>query len=289
MSKKAKEADIIIEIRDRFKEAYDAIDADYQDALDDLNFFKGDTQWPSDLKSQREADGRPCLVINKLPTFADQVIGDIRQNEPALKIKPVDSKADPETAEILTGLIRNIEVQNDAEVAYDTAAEGAVICGVGAWRIGTDYADDDQFEQDITITRVKNPFTICWDPSSQAFDKSDARYCFVTEKIPKDEFERLYPNAGLSPFEAAKDKDYFWGDAKNVRIVEYWKKERTDKTLYLVQKIDEMTGQQSEIYVTEMKPDMSQLGPEWKVLKERKVESHKIVWYKANKIGRAHV
>ena len=277
-----KKDDLIKEIKDRFREAYDAVDDDYTEVLDDLRFLKGENHWPADLKAQRDADGRPCLVINKLPVFADQIIGDVRQNEPSYKIKPVDSKADPETAEILTGLMRNIEAQNEAEIAYDTAVEAAIQSGIGAWRVGTEYSDDDQFEQDITITRIKNPLTIYWDPSSQKWDRSDSRYCFVTEKIPKKEFERQYPDASTSPFDGGKDNDFYWGDEKTVRIVEYWKKEPIKKTLYLVQKIDLMTGQPSEIYVTEMKPEPDRLGPEWRILKEKVVNTYEIKWCKAN-------
>lgn len=275
------EQELVKEIKDRFREAFDAVNQHYTEAVQDAQFFKGDGQWPTDLQGQREADGRPCLVINKIPTFADQIIGDIRQNEPAIKIKPVDSKADPETAEILNGLIRNIETQNEAEVAYDTAAENVVITGYGAWRVGTDYTADDQFEQDITISRIKNPFTVYWDPQSQKFDRSDARYCFVTEKISKEEFQRQYPDASISGFDSGKDTSFYWGDAKSVRIVEYWHKEPVTKTLYLVQKTDVMTGAKSEIYVTDMKPDPGKLGPEWQVLKDRKVETYKVKWCKA--------
>ena len=150
--KKDPENEILKEIKDRFKEAFDFWDEQYQKSIDDLKFAEGEgQQWPTDLKAEREADRRPCLEINKVPGFCDMVIGDIRQNEPAIKVKPVDSKADPETAEILTGLIRNIEVQNDGEIADDTAAESAIYSGVGAYRIGTKYTDDDVFEQDITI------------------------------------------------------------------------------------------------------------------------------------------
>ena len=273
--------DILKEIKDRFKEAYDATDQFYLDCLDDLRFLNGE-QWPSDLKAERDAEGRPCLVINKLQGFADQIIGDIRQNEPSIKVKPVDSRADPKTAEIFTGLIRNIEMQSDAEVAYDTAAESAVYCGVGAWRIGTDYTDDDVFEQDIIISRIKNPLTICWDPSAQKWDKSDGRYCFITEKIPKDDFQEQYPDASLMPFEGGKDTDIYWGDDKNIRVAEYWKKEPFTKTLYLVQQTDPMTGRGGIIYVTEMEPDPARLGPRWKTLNTRKVESHKIKWWKVS-------
>lgn len=259
------------EIRDRFKESYDAADEGYSEAIHDLEFLSGD-QWPSDLKADREADGRPCLVINKLPVFANQVIGDIRQNEPSIKVKPVDSKSDPEVAEVLTGLIRNIEMQNNAEIAYDTAAESAVRCGLGAFRIGTDYNSDDQFEQDIKIYRTKNPFTIYWDPAAQEWDKSDARFCFITEKHPKDEFKKQYPEASLIPFEGGKDRDIAWGDDKNIRVVEYFKKELTKKKLYLIRNL--LNGEEQ----------VNETGPyntNWEVVKERQVESQKIIWYKA--------
>ena len=99
--------EIMIEIRRRFEKAYDAISSEYQDMIEDLNFLQGE-QWSKDLESDRNADGRPCLVVNKLASFHDQICGDIRMNSPSIKVKPVDSDADPETAEMLTGLIRNI-------------------------------------------------------------------------------------------------------------------------------------------------------------------------------------
>ena len=270
------EQDLLKEIKERFKTASDAVDDDYTEALEDLRFKKGE-QWPPDLQSDRESDGRPCLIINKIPTFCDQVAGDIRQNEPAIKVKPVDSKADPKTAEIFTGLIRNIEVQSDAETAYDTAVESAIDCGFGAWRIGTKYTDDDVFEQDIVIQRIKNPFTVLWAPMSQNFDRSDAQFCFVTEKLSRDEFKRQYPKAGLTSFEGKNDENAYWGDEKNIRIAEYWKKESIKKTIYLVQNAE------GNIYVTEMKPDVEKLAPfGWKVIKDRQVDSFKLMWYKVN-------
>src|SRR3990172_5371084 len=77
-------------------------------ALDDLRHLNGE-QWPEKIAAEREADGRPCLVINRLPGFVDQVVGDQRQNRPRIKVRPVDSKSDPEIARILEGLIRSIE------------------------------------------------------------------------------------------------------------------------------------------------------------------------------------
>lgn len=267
----ADKEDVLGEIIDRFKEAYDAAGENYDNAIADLEFLEGD-QWPSDLKADRIADGRPCLVINKLPAFTNQVIGDIRRNEPSIKIKPVDSKADPEVAEIMTGLIKNIEMQSEAEIAYDTAAESAVRCGIGAFRIGTDYAADDSFDQDIKFYRIKNPFTIYWDPAAQNFDKSDARYCFITEKIPRDEFQRLYPNASLIQFEGGKDRNILWGNDKSIRVAEYFKRVDDKKILYMIR--NKLTGEEQ---VTENGP----YNTNWEEVRKREVESQKVVWYKA--------
>ena len=265
--------DILGEIKDRSKLAMAATEDLYNDMLDDLRFANGE-QWPQDLRGQREIDGRPCLTINKVPTFADQVIGDIRQNEPSGKIRAVDSFADPKTAEILTGLIRNIENQSDAEIAYDTAAESAVYCGLGAFRIGTEYSEDDTFDQNIKIYRIKNPFTIHWDPMAQNWDKSDAQYCFITEKISREEYKRLYPKSSMSSFEGNRDKDPYWGDNENIRLVEYFKKVPTTKKLYLLKSM-----QSGEMFTHSQPPP----DPEnWQIIKERDVETYDLKWWKAN-------
>lgn len=268
-----KEDELLKEIKDRFKEAYDAANENYSMCIDDLNFENGD-QWPQELRVERQSDQRPCLVLNKIPAFCKQIIGDIRQNEPSIKVKPVDSVADPDTAEIINGLIKNIEVQSEAEVVYDTAAESAVKCGIGAWRVVTEYSDDDTFNQDIRIRRIKNPLTIYWDPGAQMFDKSDARYCFVTEKISKDQFREDYPDASMMAFEGGKDKDPNWGTDKNIRVVEYFKKVKTSKKLMLIQ------GPDGNMFTTEEVPPPGLTG--WQVVNERVVDSHKIMWWKAN-------
>src|SRR2546429_6534483 len=74
------------------------IEGDNRDSgLEDLKFLAGD-HWSDKDKRQRQLDRRPCLTINKLPTFLHQVTNDQRQNVPSIKVSPVDSFADVETA-----------------------------------------------------------------------------------------------------------------------------------------------------------------------------------------------
>lgn len=253
----------------------DATESMYREMVDDLNFLNGD-QWPQKIKSERMLDFRPCLTINKLPTFQDRIVGDQRQNRPSIKVRPVDSQADPETAQILNGLIKNIEVISAADVAYDTAFESVVACGLGAFRIVTDYADDDVFNQDILIKRIANTFTVYWDPSAQELSKADGRYMFVTEMVSEEEFENQYPNAAKVEFDASRDDLKDWADGQgNVRVAEYFVKEPIKRTLYL------MTNPETRDQVTCDEEKLKEWKKEgYQVTKEREVETTKIVWYK---------
>jgi len=98
---------------------------------DDTNFVRARAQWPADIRAQREAEGRPCLTIDRLGPVIRQVVNDSRQNKPSIKVHPADSGADVDTAEVINGLIRNIEYTSNADVAYDTAVETAVGGNIG--------------------------------------------------------------------------------------------------------------------------------------------------------------
>ena len=225
--------DTIADARERFKLSHDAEAENREWQLDDLMFARMGEQWPLHVRKQRELDGRPCLTINRLPAFARQVVNDARQNKPAIRIRPADSKADPKTAEVFTGLIRNIEQSSNADVAYDTALESAVYTGVGYFRIDTDYAHEDTFDLDILIKRVANPFTVYGDPLSQAADASDWRFGFVTEMLSTEDFHSRYgKETQASDWSAdGDDKDSLWHTEDSVRIAEYWEREEYTKPI----------------------------------------------------------
>jgi hypothetical protein len=200
---------------------------DNQDcAKDDLRFARLGEQWPSEIEQQRLKERRPCLTFNKMPAFIRQVVNDARQNKPAVKVHPQDSGADKRTAEIINGLIRNIETTSDADTAYDTAIEHAVGQGFGFWRINTAYTCDDAFDQDIVVERVTNPFTVYGDPRSKAADSSDWNVAFIVTTLSKEEFEREYPDAEKTNWEHDY-RDYpDWMDGEDVVVAEYWTREK---------------------------------------------------------------
>lgn len=222
--------DVISDALEEFKRAEEASSENRAQALDDIKFARLGEQWPQKIKEQRDQEGRPCLTINRLPAFGRRVVNEARQNRPAIQVLPASDQADVQTAWIYTGLVRNIEQTSDADVAYDTGIEAAVYGGFGYWRVDIDYASDSSFDLDIAIRRIANPFTVYPDPKSESADSSDWRYAFVTELIPRDEFERKYPGAGDHSWDANKDVAG-WFDEDSVRIAERWKREEIKKEI----------------------------------------------------------
>src|SRR5437868_3002048 len=227
---------IINEAKELFELAAEREADNRREALDDLRFARLAEQWPEKVKRERERSGRPCLTVNRLPAFIRQVVNDARQNQPAIKVHPADSTADPKTAEIYNGLIRNIEVTSRADVAYDTALDFAVTMGFGYFRINTDYAHNDSFDLDLLIRRIANPFSVTGDPYSTESDSSDWNCCFITELIDKDTFKRKYKGAEEVDWDATgynKLSDP-WRDDERIMVAEYFTRDELKKPILLL-------------------------------------------------------
>lgn len=203
--------------------AADSINRENQ--REDIRFIKMRQQWPMDIRRQREEEGRPCLTIDQLGPVVRQVVNDCRLNKPEIKVKPVDSHGDPKTAEIIGGLIKNIEYTSNADVAYDTAVDYAVSSSRGYMRVSSEYATDDAFEQDLIIQHVADPMTIIPDVYSTAADSSDWNYCFVLERVTRAEYRKRFRGKDVVDWDdlVALDNDWFGDDC--AMIAEYWKRE----------------------------------------------------------------
>jgi hypothetical protein len=227
--------DFLADVREKYKRGTDACGDNHEAWRDDVRFAKLLEQWPDDIKKQREDDGRPCLVIPRLQSFIRQVVNEARQNRPAINVVPADSGADVDTAEIMSGLIRNIEVTSDADVAYDTAADGAVSGGFGYIRVNTAYTSDDTFDQDIVIERVADPLTVIPDPDSTSVDGSDWNCAFVITSMSCDDFEAKYHKDEDEAVDwddlGYTGLDSVWYDKENVTVAEYWLREDVESQI----------------------------------------------------------
>jgi hypothetical protein len=283
-----KDKDIISVAKSRFTMAVSAYSESREDELDDLRFYAASPdnqwQWPADVLATRGSvqgqtiNARPCLTINKLPQHVRQVTNDQRQNRPSGKVIPVDDKADVEVAEIFDGLVRHIEYISDADVAYDTACENQVAYGEGYIRLLTEYCDDNSFNQDIKIGRIRNSFSVYMDPTIQDPCGSDAQWCFITEDLTKAEYERQFPDA--QPISSMMQQGVGdastsqWISENTIRIAEYFYIEHEKATLNLYYgNVSAMKGsvEDQEMVMRGMKP-----------IKSRTVDIKKVKWCKIN-------
>lgn len=227
--------DLLADARKAFTRSEAAENHNRVNWLDDVRFARLGEQWPEKVKQEREREGRPCMTVNRLPSFIKQVTNDARQNSPAIKFHPVGDGADQATAKVLDGLTRNIEQSSNASVAYDNALENAVTGGFGYFRIVVDYACDDVFDLDIGIEPIKNPLTVYGDPMSSCADSSDWNECFVTEMWARSAFKRKWPKADPCNFEApSHDQAPGWYEGDDIRVCEWWTREEVPTTILLL-------------------------------------------------------
>lgn len=223
--------------KDRWKLAVDAHEEQYERGKEDAEFTDPANQWPDNIKSMRGE--KPCLVVDVLTPILKQIVNEQRQNRPAVKVSPVDSQADVKTAEVLQGIVRHIEYNSDADVAYDRACESQVRSGLGFIRVSTAYSDPMSMDQDIQILSVPNPFMVQLDPSSIAPDGSDAQWAFVAEDFTKEDYQAAFPDsqlAGMSSGDwkgiADESPEWMSGQSSACRVVEYFEKTFKKATLY---------------------------------------------------------
>jgi len=218
--------------RERAKRAEEAWEPIYRRVREDVEFLSG-KQWPDEVLDTRK--GRVSLTINQLPKYVRQVLGDGKQNRIQIKVRPVEGDVNSKIpnlagskdytyAEVMEGIVRNIEALSRAELAYDNALKHAVEGGIGWLRVAKRYARPDGFEQELVIRPVRNVYSVLFDPDAMTSDEPNftgGKYCFVHIELPRKEAERQ--------FKQVADVDYlpvearpWWGTQDTVRVAEYF-------------------------------------------------------------------
>jgi hypothetical protein len=264
---------ILREARRRLESAWQHDRHNREQASIDLRFL-GLDQWPESIRTQREQSNRPCLTLDHLNQYKNQVVNEIRQSKVELRAVAADEGENTELADLMTELMRDIQYNSDASHVYATAADGAVSCGIGHFRLETNYVDGEVFNQDIKIKSIPYPLAVYWDPAAVLPDRSDAQFCFVVEFIPEGTFKELYPGVRLEDVQIPKDWDggFHWASQDGVLVAEYWCKKTTKQRLVAFESgITLEVGDDEDILALE-----AIHGP---VKGEREAEGHKVVQY----------
>lgn len=199
-----------------------------QRARDDIAFALDLDQWPAGAEAARKQAGKPTLSSPLPAKYLRDIVNQARALRPSVRVKPVDNKADKLVSRVMEGLIRNIEYQSGADMAYDTAIEHAVQGGVGFVRVSTDYANAFSFDLELRIERIADQFMVYGDPASLGLDSSDWNDCFILSLTTEEALKREYPKRTTFSSWSADDVQVDDG----ILIAEWFHREYVTKTIH---------------------------------------------------------
>lgn len=282
---KRDEKSIVERAKENFEAAKEIYSRTRELAIEDTRFVMGDStnmyQWPAEIAKYRLGDRKVMLTINLTAQHCNQIINQIRQNRPSCRVMPVDNFSDKKTAEILAGLIRNIQSTSNADDAHDIAAMHSIYGGEGYWRILTEYESPMSKDQVIRVRPINNPQLVYIDPDAQLPDKSDAQWGFVFEDVKKSTVEREYPELKHEITSWQDDKNNQWVTKDTVRIAEYYEVEfLPDTVLFLENEQSVLESKLGEGVTREGDFLVHESGQRIAIIDERETTIKKWKWYK---------
>lgn len=195
-------------------------------ALESYRMVAGEEHYEGASAEERRLAGRPALVVNKLPKFVQQVVGEFRLANYGIRVSPSDDRADVKTAEVLNGLLRSIQTDSTARVARRTALSQAVVGGVGYYRVARDYEAWDAWDQVLKVQPIPNAFGVYVDAASYRMDLSDAWHVGIIEEMSTADLKRRYPKADLADMPQQDVEGWAWlgVDKGTTRVCEWWER-----------------------------------------------------------------
>jgi hypothetical protein len=205
----------------------------YARCAEELAFLS--EQWRSDLRNQRESEGRPVVQLPRIQNFIRQLLSQNRQSKPRLLVSASENSS-KENADIVNGIIRKTEAVSNADSAYDYASEYAVKTGLGFIRVYTDYRHWSSFDQDVYIESIYDPSTVYFDPASRGHLFEDADYVFIETTMSREDYAnrigsstKLTELAKLVGFNKATPMGV---DSDHIIVLEYIRKVYKKSTVY---------------------------------------------------------
>ena len=275
------EADIFQEARDRLQIVMDAESRTRPAAKEAIKFCWGD-QWADVVSGSVSQAETIELTINFTGMLVRRVVNNMKQQRPRGKCHPVGDGAQIEIAEIINGIGRHVEYRSEAGVAYDTAGDMAAKAGWGYCRMIAEYVAADSFQRDIRILPIFNIFTVYLDPAAMMPTASDMNWGFITIKMKRTEYKRLYPKADNAEWKAGDDdrSSREWEDKEEIRLAEYFRIRETSAKLY---QLCDMQGNPVDTrFKDELPSEVSMAAAGLQITDIRDSSRKQVEWFRLN-------
>jgi len=265
-----------------FDRIQSAIDQERRQSLEDRRFYSiAGAQWEGQIGEQ--FDNKPKFEVNKVHLSVMKIINEYRNNRISVDFVAKDGTNNDEMAEICDGLFRADERDSGAEEAYDNGFEEAVGGGFGAFRLTSEYEDEEDDENEKQRIKIEPIYdadsSVFFDLDAKRQDKADAKYCFVMYSMTHDEFESLYDKDSSSLWKEIDFTEYDWYTPDLAFIAEYYVIEEKRETIRIFKNI---TGDE-EKYSDEDFKDNPELEAELAAIGTQEVRQKKVKKKKIHK------
>lgn len=264
----------------KFDRDWTASDEARTEATNDL-FFSRISQWDDWLNEYTTLQYRGQFDVVR--PVVRKLVAEMRQNPVDVLFKPKDG-ADPNAADILMGMYRTDMRHNTAKISVNVAVREQIEAGVGAWRLVTDYEDQDPTSNNQVIRRVpihEACTHVVWDANAKQMDKSDAKHCTVISAMSKDGWEAFaeehdLDEEDLPDFQSPSSNWAFpWSTNDVYYIAEYYEVEEKKETVFIYQ--DPMTGEPVSYFKRDIKDVIDELADKgMEKIGERKVTRRRV-------------
>jgi len=139
-------------------------------------------------------DDRYRGQFDQISPIIDQITGEMKQNTFAITVSPAGGDATDDTADTLSGLIRNIENISNAKSLYGQVSTSLVTAGLDGFEIVQEFLDANTFDQDLIFKGVSDWYKSVWfDLNAIKQDKSDSQWAIKLRELPKAQYKKQFP------------------------------------------------------------------------------------------------
>jgi hypothetical protein len=274
MPDKKDESQTISQYRMDFERGRNQIEEQRDMCNDDIRFVTTPAaQWEGFLREQ--FSNRPRFELDMISQSLNRFYGEWLTNRSTVKFRPEGGDND-KVADVLTGMYRKDERRCGGDFATDNAMLEGIQGGMGAWKITTEYVDeedDENDEQNISMEPIYSAHaSVVWDPNAKRMDKADAMWCFILHELDAETLEEQFPDADLASFSHVNDRREFnWNSNTNTYFIaeRYGIVKKKTKVLTYKHPVTEEKVTYYKEEIEDVIDDLSDMGYEF--LSEKKV------------------
>ncbi|MFV8913168.1 portal protein [Enterobacter hormaechei] len=264
----------------KFDADWMASDEARTEATNDL-YFSRVSQWDDWLSDYTTLQYRGQFDVVR--PVVRKLVAEMRRNPIDVLFRPKDG-ADPNSADVLMGMYRTDMRHNTAKISVNIAVREQIEAGFGAWRLVTEYEDQDPTSNNQVIRRVpihEACTHVVWDSNSKQMDRSDAMRCTVINAMSRDGWKAFAEKNGFDEDEIPSFQNpdmnwlFPWLTSDVVYVGEYYEVEEKKETVFIYQ--DPLTGEPVSYFQRDIKDVIDELADKGMIkVAEKKVKRRRV-------------